>query len=299
MIPEVGGIANVSGSRIATPLAPPRPGSTPMMVPSVMPTTAMKMLYGVSAMANPPRMFSTPTRSVPEPRLEGSLRHRHEEPLLEDEERHDGDADREARHEEPRGAPAPAHLDAHVERRGDVETDELHEDHPRRRRRQDLQHGPELLALDEALRRATEQRLDEDEARGHEQEHREPEREKAAPGPFLAPADAEPDGVVHDDAAQQHQHRGRDQIGAAHLLLDEAALFHQLLVQLLGALHPRHVLGARRERGPEGALVEVVLEVLGVVDLLQEADVPVDGLLRHVGGAEDAAEHVVLDVEAG
>ena len=31
MIAEVGGIVNVSGSRIATPLAPPRPGSTPMM----------------------------------------------------------------------------------------------------------------------------------------------------------------------------------------------------------------------------------------------------------------------------
>ena len=39
MIAEVGGIVNVSGSRIATPFAPPRPGSTPMMTPSMMPTT--------------------------------------------------------------------------------------------------------------------------------------------------------------------------------------------------------------------------------------------------------------------
>ena len=30
MIAVVGGIVNVSGSRMATPLAPPRPGSTPM-----------------------------------------------------------------------------------------------------------------------------------------------------------------------------------------------------------------------------------------------------------------------------
>ena len=39
MIAEVGDIEKVSGSRMATPLAPPRPGSTPMMTPSTMPTT--------------------------------------------------------------------------------------------------------------------------------------------------------------------------------------------------------------------------------------------------------------------
>src|SRR5262249_58560682 len=53
MIADVGGIVNVSGSRMATPLAPPRPGSTPMMVPSVMPTTATKRLNGVTAIWNP------------------------------------------------------------------------------------------------------------------------------------------------------------------------------------------------------------------------------------------------------
>ena len=37
MIAEVGGMLKVSGSRIATPLAPPRPGSTPMITPSTMP----------------------------------------------------------------------------------------------------------------------------------------------------------------------------------------------------------------------------------------------------------------------
>src|SRR5215217_5950477 len=40
MIAEVGDIENVSGSRIATPLAPPRPGSTPMITPS-----ALSFLY--------------------------------------------------------------------------------------------------------------------------------------------------------------------------------------------------------------------------------------------------------------
>src|SRR5215475_8301742 len=31
MMADVGGMVNVSGNRIATPLAPPNPGSTPMM----------------------------------------------------------------------------------------------------------------------------------------------------------------------------------------------------------------------------------------------------------------------------
>ena len=44
MIAEVGGIEKVSGSRIATPLAPPRPGSTPMITPSVMPIIIRRML---------------------------------------------------------------------------------------------------------------------------------------------------------------------------------------------------------------------------------------------------------------
>ena len=44
MIAEVGDMPKVSGSRIATPLAPPRPGSTPMMTPSRMPMNISMML---------------------------------------------------------------------------------------------------------------------------------------------------------------------------------------------------------------------------------------------------------------
>ena len=46
MIAEVGDIENVSGSRIATPLAPPRPGSTPMITPSRIPITITSRLNG-------------------------------------------------------------------------------------------------------------------------------------------------------------------------------------------------------------------------------------------------------------
>jgi len=45
---------NVSGSRIATPLAPPRPGSTPMMTPSVMPASISRTLNQESATWKPP-----------------------------------------------------------------------------------------------------------------------------------------------------------------------------------------------------------------------------------------------------
>ena len=53
MIAEVGDIEKVSGSRIATPLAPPRPGSTPMITPSRMPITITPMLNGCRTVAKP------------------------------------------------------------------------------------------------------------------------------------------------------------------------------------------------------------------------------------------------------
>ena len=53
MIAEVGGIVNVSGSRIAMPFAPPRPGSTPMMTPRLTPMNMSSRLNGVSATENP------------------------------------------------------------------------------------------------------------------------------------------------------------------------------------------------------------------------------------------------------
>ena len=54
MMADVGGIENVNGRRIATPLAPPSPGSTPMMTPNRMPIIISKTLYQLSATAKPP-----------------------------------------------------------------------------------------------------------------------------------------------------------------------------------------------------------------------------------------------------
>ena len=54
MMAEVGGMVKVRGSKIATPLAPPRPGSTPMMTPSRMPTIIRARLYQDRATLKPP-----------------------------------------------------------------------------------------------------------------------------------------------------------------------------------------------------------------------------------------------------
>src|SRR6476661_9365106 len=53
MMADVGGIENVSGSRMATPLAPPSPGSTPMRTPRVIPTSISRMFIGVSTTLKP------------------------------------------------------------------------------------------------------------------------------------------------------------------------------------------------------------------------------------------------------
>ena len=52
-IAEVGSIVNVSGSRIATPFGPPRPGSTPTKMPSTSPNIISSSVFQVSSTAKP------------------------------------------------------------------------------------------------------------------------------------------------------------------------------------------------------------------------------------------------------
>src|SRR6185503_10211698 len=118
MIAEVGGIVNVSGRRIATPFAPPSPGSTPMIVPSTMPTTAITRLNGVTATWNPRKRCSSPViaSSVPQAGLERAFGQRHQEPHLEDQERRHRDGDRDEDGGDPPVPPDPAHVGREVER---------------------------------------------------------------------------------------------------------------------------------------------------------------------------------------
>src|SRR5687768_17232603 len=94
MMADVGGIENVSGSRIAMPLAPPRPGSTPISTPSTMPIIISIRLNGVRTTAKPWNsdeisamallVFSVAEEAQ---RLQRALEQRHLEPHLEHQER--------------------------------------------------------------------------------------------------------------------------------------------------------------------------------------------------------------------
>src|SRR4030095_2489791 len=145
MMAEVGFIEKVSGSRMATPLAPPRPGSTPMMVPSVMPRPASPRFTGWAATWKPRSRFSQPML-VAQPGLERTLGHGHQEPFLEDHEDRDREEHADPQHRHPAIAADPPHVESHEEHGGHVEPDELGQHHEGRRRQQRAQHGPELLA---------------------------------------------------------------------------------------------------------------------------------------------------------
>src|SRR6185312_7850459 len=86
-------IVNVSGRRIATPFAPPSPGSTPMMTPRMIPANISIRLNQESATSKPP--IRCPISSiaalsgVPEGRLERALGQRNLEPDLEHQEERD------------------------------------------------------------------------------------------------------------------------------------------------------------------------------------------------------------------
>src|SRR5512140_3064089 len=81
-IADVGSMVKVSGSRIATPLGPPSPGSTPTNMPSTRPTIIKASVFHVSRTAKP--CMSRPKASmkdlswlalVAEGRFQRSLRH--------------------------------------------------------------------------------------------------------------------------------------------------------------------------------------------------------------------------------
>src|SRR3954447_4780158 len=61
---EVGSMVKVSGSRIATPLGPPRPGSTPTKMPSTNPTIISASVFHVSRTAKP--CINSPKASIGE-----------------------------------------------------------------------------------------------------------------------------------------------------------------------------------------------------------------------------------------
>src|SRR5262245_20370847 len=179
MMADVGGIVNVRGSRIATPLAPPSPGSTPMMVPSTMPTTAITRLKGVMAIWNPRSRCSNPlmARSVPEPAFERPLRQRHQEPHLEDEEGHHRDPDRYDGRRGPPVSADPAHVGGQVDGSAHVQPDQMSEDDHRDRRKEHRRHRAKLPWPDERPAGTPADRQRDDEQCGDGQRHTQVEDE--------------------------------------------------------------------------------------------------------------------------
>src|SRR5947207_5378920 len=97
--PGLCAIEKVSGSRMATPFAPPRPGSTPMITPRMMPTNISARFLKLSAMAKPcssdwiSSMMRVHALAHAEQVLERALGQGHLEPQLEDQEKDDAVAD--------------------------------------------------------------------------------------------------------------------------------------------------------------------------------------------------------------
>src|SRR5918992_6210559 len=142
--PGVCAMPKVSGSRIATPFAPPRPGSTPMITPRMTPVNMSARLVGVSATANPCASAWISSISEAEHRLERAFRQRHEEPPFEDEVEH-GDRRRAYRADLPPRVPAqPAHEEADEEERRLVDADPGNCGHIEHRRHQHREHELEL-----------------------------------------------------------------------------------------------------------------------------------------------------------
>src|SRR6188474_1661177 len=126
--PGVCAMPKVSGSRMATPFAPPRPGSTPMITPRITPVNISAMLVGVSATPKPCISAWISSMSVqPDPGFQRTLGQRHLEPHFEDhvEHRHGDHADHD--HLPPRVLAQPAHEEADEQHRGHVDADPGHQ----------------------------------------------------------------------------------------------------------------------------------------------------------------------------
>src|SRR5687768_17651696 len=88
MIADVGDMENVRGSRMATPLAPPSPGNTPMRTPRMIPTNIRSRFIGVRMTLKPWKRALSSVMSVPQEvqRLQPALVQGDLEPHLEHEE---------------------------------------------------------------------------------------------------------------------------------------------------------------------------------------------------------------------
>src|SRR5262245_7069805 len=158
---EVGSIVKVSGSRMATPFGPPRPGNTPTKMPSTRPTIIRVSVFQVSRTANPSR--SRPNASiglVSKQGFERPLRHDHVEGDIKRDEH--GHREHEAGQQgfPQRDAPDHPHEACYEQKACDVDPEPLGEQTKQKCRNEYLHHPAQLIAGNED--RAVVQAADED-----------------------------------------------------------------------------------------------------------------------------------------
>src|SRR6185295_4983663 len=138
MMAEVGDIVNVSGSRMATPLAPPSPGSTPISTPSTMPTNIRPMFIGVRITEKPwssaPISFmgclaASVAADEEAQGIERARVQRHLEPQLEHQEEQRVDGQREGHAADPAVLAQDHHEQRDVDGRGHVQPEEADRQH--------------------------------------------------------------------------------------------------------------------------------------------------------------------------
>src|SRR5215510_13086347 len=146
---EVGSMVKVSGSRIATPFGPPRPGRTPTKIPRTRPTIISDSVFTVSSTWKPCSRRPSASILEPQPGFERALGHDHVEGDVEGD-KHD-DRESEARHQRlpPGDAPDCAHESRDEEEARDVDPEPLREQAEEEGRHQHLHHAPQLVAVDE------------------------------------------------------------------------------------------------------------------------------------------------------
>ena len=105
----------VSGSSIATPEGGPMPGSAPISMPTMTPTTAINTLNGVKATEKPSERLPRKSTAASEP--ERPDRERHVQPVGEDEPVEAGRARRHREHQQPGMAAEVAHQHREEQRR--------------------------------------------------------------------------------------------------------------------------------------------------------------------------------------
>src|SRR6267143_639504 len=216
-------IEKVRGSRMATPFAPPRPGSTPMMIPRMTPTNISNRLNGDSATPNPCISALTsstqpplgalapagrpPAGALVEPQrsLERPFGKRHREPYFEYQEKRDTDAYRDRRDLDPGVLAQVPHEVGDIERGCEVETQRRDHRDVHDRRHENRQYFLELLARHERL--GGKHRI----AQGAHQDHhaRETGQQLNVEGkiaglrPVVAPLGADTKAVEYDQGAEE------------------------------------------------------------------------------------------------